>query len=538
MLWAFAGSACVCLILIVPIALQWRMRYAGEFTNRYAANPQWWGLVFPGLIAALMVLLITAAVVKAPEWDIRRQPRRWVPMLLVGVLVVLKFVLHFAAVTFLAEFSLAGAVWPFVQRLGDGAYNVAASQIDSVPEFLDGFQAQFLESERDPLLPHLETHPPGPTLAFYLLQEVLDALPALRAWLERVATDTSPILRDTLAEAVRSSQVFRHGLAVSFAAALICFSMAALVPAFAYLLAREFAGRSTAFLVAGICALFPGSFCYSPGIDQTLAVPALLMCLFAVRSARSRSTVSGLLSGLTAFACLFTTLAFLVPLGMLFWAAVVAVVVRWGRGRPSGEDPVKSLRPYVLPMMACGAGFLVPVILLRLLTGFNLLSVLLLCYTNNATWHGSIGNTYWPWAFSNLVETLYSMGAPACFGLLAVLCLWGTRFRDRTAMERGGSFYFGVHFTFLLLCVLAVNKGEVARIWLFLFPILWASGSGVLEPAAQLAGDPDRNRRWATVGLLVAISLQALYVLVLATSVDGLETAKTFHNVLWRAQGG
>ena len=528
----------MCLLLIVPIVLQWRMRCAGEFTNRYAANPQWWGMLFPGLIAALIVLLVTAAVVKAPEWDIRRQPRRWVPMLLVGVLVVLKFVLHFAAVTFLAEFSLAGAVWPFVQRLGDGAYNVAASQIDSVPEFLAGFQAQFLESERDPLLPHLETHPPGPTLAFYLLQEFLDALPALRAWLEHVATDTSPILRDTLAEAVRSSQVFRHGLATSFAAALICFFMAALVPAFAYLLAREFASRSAAFLVAGICALFPGSFCYSPGIDQTLAVPALLMCLFAVKSARSRSLVSGLLFGLTAFAALFTTLAFLVPLGMLFWTAVVAVAIRWIRNRSSGERSVEFLRPYVLPMIACGAGFLVPVILFRLFTQFNLFSVLLLCYTNNASYHGGIGNTYWPWALSNLVETLYSMGAPGCFGLLAIFCLWGARLRDRTGMERGGPFYCGAHFTFLLLCVLAVNKGEVARIWLFLFPILWASGSGVMEPAAQLAESPARSRRWATIGLLVALSLQALYVLALATSVDGLETAKAFHNVLWRAQGG
>jgi len=180
---------------------------------------------------------------------------------------------------------------------------------------------------------------------------------------------------------------------------------------------------------------------------------------------------------------------------------------------------------------------MVPVVLLALAYGANLLSILFLCYRNNAEWHQGIGNRYLPWAFSNLVEATYSMGAPAAFGLVAIV-LWGLARRwPRQMLGEGMAFCWGVHSIFLLLCALAVNRGEVARIWLFLFPILWAASGPLIEPATkQLAEGPGRRRALAALALLLA--LQVAYVVVLNTSVDPLETAKTFHNVLYKMGGG
>lgn len=535
--WLLYGfGALLCVLLLIPIVLRAPMRFAGEFTKRYALNAQWSGVLVPIGVAGLMVVLICGALAQSREWA-DAQNRRLSVAMLVSLIVALGFILHFSSVAFLGEFSLAEASWPFLQRLGDGAYNRAASEIEDLGPFLREFQARFLESERDPLLPHMETHPPGFTLAFYALQMLFDSLPALRHGVEALATGTSPILRDTLAEAAAGSRLFRHGLSVSFGAALVCFLMAALAPAAAYLLSREFTGRMTAFLIAGACALFPGTYCYSPGLDLCLALPALLMCLCAVRAIRRRCAGWGVGAGLLAFAGLGSTLAFLVPLGMLFASGLLAwaeAASRVGSWLPRDR---KAMRRYVAPCLGAVAGFIVPVVLFALLYGANLFSILFLCYRNNAEWHQGIGNRYLPWAFSNLVEATYSMGAPAAFGLAAVV-LWGLARRwPRRMFGEGMAFCWGVHSIFFLLCALAVNRGEVARIWLFLFPMLWAASGPLLEPLTKRLAE-GTGRRWALVALGLLLALQVAYVIVLNTSVDPLETAKTFHNVLYKMGGG
>ncbi len=516
------GVAAISLLLLVPVACQWSIPFAGDYASRHAINPQWGGMPFPFILALLMVGLVWGSLKKEKEWAVENQSGWWVTGLLL-ILAGLKFLLHFSSVMFLHEFSLAAAVWPFIQRLGDGAYNVAASQIDSLGHFLETFQWRFLEGERDPLLPHLETHPPGPTLFFYGVMQFLDVFEGLRHWLETTALNMSPVLRDTLGEATtRQSDIFRFPLGTALGASLLCYLLAAITVPLVYLLSREVCSRRTSFIIAAFTALFPGTFSYNPGLDQTFGALAVLMVWLAVKTVKTRHWYFGALFGFVTFIAIGTTLAFLVPLGMLFWSGAFLLYAM------KQESRLPDWREFVPAFIGAASGFFVPIILLVITCKFNLISVLLLCYKNNAEWHKGYGNEYWPWALSNLVETLYAMGPAATISLLVLSVIKLLEFARTKTFQITDAFYWGITFTFFLLCALAVNRGEVGRIWLFLFPLLWTAVAPVLEKGSPFKLDSDQVNR----ACLLFMCLQAISVLVLATSTDALETSKTFYNVM------
>jgi hypothetical protein len=516
------GVAAISLLLLVPVAFQWKIPFAGDYASRHAIHPQWGGMTFPFMLALLMVTLVWGSLKKENEWALEKQSGWRVTGLLL-ILTGLKFLLHFSSVMFLHEFSLSAAVWPFIQRLGDGAYNVAASQIDSLGHFLETFQWRFLEGERDPLLPHLETHPPGPTLFFYGVIQFLDVFEGLRHWLETTALDMSPVLRDTLGEATtRPSDIFKFPLGTALGASLLCYLLAAVSVPLVYLLSREFCSRRSSFIIACFTALFPGAFSYNPGLDQTFGALALLMVWLAVKTVKTRHWYFGALFGFVTFIAIGTTLAFLVPLGMLFWSGVFLLYAL------KRESRLPDWREFVPAFLGAAGGFFVPIILLAITCKFNLLSVLVLCYKNNAEWHKGYGNKYWPWALSNLVETLYAMGPAAAISLLVFSLIRLREFCQSKTIRISDAFYWGITFTFFLLCALAVNRGEVGRIWLFLFPLLWAAVASVSEKGSPFKLDSDQVNR----ACLLFMCLQAISVLVLATSTDALETSKTFYNVM------
>ncbi|MBI2192358.1 MAG: hypothetical protein HYU36_10270 [Planctomycetes bacterium] len=529
-LWALGGLA-LAVLLLLPVVLRIRSGVFGEYVTRYAPNPQWDGLPFPAVLAGLMVVVAAAGIARGPELEAASTGARWVGLLL-SVLVALKFLLHLSAVMFLGEFSLAEAVWPFVNPLGDGAYHLEASQVDDSGRLLRVYQQQFLDAPRRPQVPHVETHPPGPILFFVALHRILETFPACREGLEKEAVRASPILEATLARAAPQWENLRYPLATSLAAALFCFLLASLVPVGVYLLAREGAGRQASFAVATVSALFPGSFGYSPGLDQALAVPALVLVLLGWRALRTGSIRYGLLFGLASAAALFFTLGFLVPAGMVFWAGVAAWRSARGRVGPAAGPGPLGPKPLGPPLAGALAGFLLPVLLLHATSEFNLVSVLAACQRNNASFLQTHGVNYWPWVATNLVEAAYSMGMPAA-GAIAVLGFSQVR---RALAERSLAvdtpIFWGVFFTFLLLWALGINRAEVARIWLFLFPILAAATARAAEtwlPGTGTRTDTRRERLGIWVGLL---TVQAAHVLLIRASVDALETGKFFYSVM------
>ena len=523
-LLAFTGI--VCLLLLLPVALQVKREYFGHFINRHAPNPQWIGLSFPFILAALMILVVYAGLSKSKEWA--DGERKFIVTLL-ALLVVLKFLLHHSAIVFLGEFAFAEAVFPFMHRLGDGAYALAASQIEDGGEFLGEFQERFLESERDPLTPHLETHPPGFILIFYGVQWLVDVFPGMGNWVEAQAVRASPILNETLAQASRETRLFRHALPTGVTVALLCFLAASLVPVGVYLLSREIAGRVASFVVASASALLPGWFSYNPGMDQFLGVPALLMMLFAVRAVNRKSAFYGILFGLAMFVSFMLTLAFLVPLGMLFWCAVFCMTISI---RELKSDWKEILQQQIPAAVGALAGFLVPVVLFIALWDFNLLSVLMACQENNAKFHQEYSGNYIVWSIRNVFEAFYSMGAPVSLAWLAVvLARTKTAWTERS-LRLSSPIFWGVNFCFLVLAISGVNRGEVARIWGFLFPVLIASLAIAFDSLDDLLKDESGERKKCLFALSVFFVLQALYVLIIRTNIDAQESAKFFYLIM------
>ncbi|MDA0837073.1 MAG: hypothetical protein O2857_04755 [Planctomycetota bacterium] len=516
------GVAAVSLLLLVAVVFRWKIPFAGEYAGRYAIDPQWGGMTFPFILVLLMAALVWGSLKQENEWALE-QRNGWRVTGLLLILAGLKFLLHFSTVMFLHEFSLAAAVWPFIQRLGDGAYNVAASQITSLGHFLETFQWRFLESERDPLLPHLETHPPGPTLFFYGIIQFLDVFEGLRHWLETTALNMSPVLRDTLGEATtRQSNIFRFPLGTALGASLLCYLLAAISVPLVYLLSREFCSRKPSFVIAAFTALFPGDFSYNPGLDQTFGTLAVLMVWLAVKAVKTRQWYFGAIFGFTTFISIGTTLAFIVPLGMLFWSGIF---ILYSLHR---ESRLPDWREFVPAVIGAAGGLFIPIILLAITCKFNLISVLHLCYKNNAEWHKGYGNKYWPWALSNLGETLYSMGPAASISLLIFALMKLREFARSKTIQISDAFYWGITFTFFLLCALAVNRGEVGRLWLFLFPLLWAGVAPASERGHSFKLEPEQFNS----ACLLFMCLQGISVLVITTGTDALEISKTFYNVM------
>lgn len=530
----FVAGLALSLLLLLPILFRVRLDSFGEFINRYAPNPQWAGLPFPAVLAGLMVILVCAALARASEWKEGERGGRIVAGIL-ALLAALKFLLHLCVILFLGEFSLAEAVWPFVNPLGDGAYNLEASSINDLDLFMNDYEKAFLESPRLPLIPHVETHPPGPLLLFYGLQRGLEAFPAFRTGLEKAGGQVSPILQEMFGQASSEWKNYRYPLATSLAAALLCFVLASSVPVWSYLLAREFAGRPAAFAVAGISAFFPGSYCYSPGLDQILAVPSLLICLLGFRAARSRTFGYGLLLGLACLGSLFMTLGLLVALGMLFWSAAAACAgaeTAGDFGEPILRRCVRRLKEQTRPALGFAAGFFIPAMALMVGWRFNLFSVLAACQKNNASYLREYGVNYWPWVARNLVEASYSMGMPAALGLLAMVCLRLRGAWQERSLKGESPFFWGVSFTFFLLWALGINRAEVARIWLFLFPVAYAAAAGALDGFLSYVLTPGKGRVVLQACCVAALTLQAATVLVIRAGVDALETGKFFYSVL------
>jgi hypothetical protein len=336
--------------------------------------------------------------------------------------------------------------------------------------------SELLRAAHEPNRPfriHLSTHPPGPIL-FYLLQKRLwELFPAATPRFVALAETALPYAGDArkiLEETVLSRSLNEFELATLYSSILLLWLAVALGAIPLYFWIADLFGPSTAVMALALYGLIPSLLIFNPMTDQLY--PPLAIALWAMYhlGLARRDAAQLVFAGVLTWLALQFTLAF----------AVVIVAI----GAFVGLEIWIERRPWeVLKLLAWSAAAFILLILIGLAVHYNSILIWKLCSVNNALFNTK--RSYLPWAGYNPIDFLLFLGLPISvffFRGLFAAC------RDRN-LEAPTRFTLVFAGTIVLLNFSGTNRGEVARLWMFLMPLATAI-------AAHQMRDREKEKDW------------------------------------------
>lgn len=371
-----------------------------------------------------------------------------------------------------------------------GYFTQARYETPKTAELLRGYEALM---QRGNVL-HEGTHPPGLILYFQaviaLLEQQPELIEALRSSEPESVHDALDVIAENSARTIHPLQPLDR--AVLWLTTLTTLLMAAATVWPLYLLLRVTLDRSPAWLGAAVWPAVPAVAIFLPKSDAVFPVMACTALLALSWSYRHRSLWRGGIAGAVLFLGLFCSLAFL-PIALFGALAVITLSVR----RSGAKTGIAELLP-----LCCGVllGLVLPIILLRLLCGTNMLTVWSWNYHNHAGFYAQFTRTYWKWLLVNPLELGVAVGVP-----VAIAAMWGlpslSRFRFWTSAD-----WLTVVATLVwgLLWLSGKNAGEAARLWVLLMPgAVWIAAHGLQRL-------PPRGR-WVWLTLQLAVSMLTVH---------------------------
>ncbi len=339
---------------------------------------------------------------------------------------------------------------------------------------------------------HEGTHPPGLILVFHGLIALVEQQPWTIAALQSCEPESVHDALDVIAEnAARTAHPLQPmDRAVLWLTTLLTLVAAAMTVWPLFLLLRVTLDRSTAWIGAAVWPTVPAVAMFLPKSDAVFPLVACGALLALGWSYRHRSWWRGAIAGGVLFLGLFCSLAFL-PI-MLFGAiGVVVLAVR----RAGWKQGLWELMPIVFGV---ALGLIVPVIVLRVAYGINMLTVWSWNYHNHAGFYGQFTRTYWKWLLINPLELGVAVGIP-----VAMAAVWGlprhVRWREVTTADWltvVAAFVWG------LLWLSGKNAGEAARLWILLMPgAVWIAAHEI----QRLSLSPRWFWLWLTLQMAVSV---------------------------------
>lgn len=451
----------------------------------------------------------------------RRGLARWQEWAVVAVLAAGSLLLHLGGACATKLFPGAELAWPFLHVHWEGAYAVKAREADDVGRFLSNY-AHALDVSPVPGTPrwvhihHAEVHPPGLILGFVALERFYGRFPGLDAAVRRWAAAALPS-----ASTLDHQEAFRirHPVAVGLTAALLTMVLASLTPVLGFATLRSMLPAVPSLVGAGLLALLPGVHLFSPSVDVAYPFLTLLVCFAGVRLVVTGRWGWGLALGGVLYAACFVHVGFALAAGVLG----LATLFLWRAEQPQkriGEMARAAWRP----LAAAAAGFLTPALVLQAAVGYPTFRVLLLCVRNNAYFNAEAARTYWPWVAVVPFEFALSLGFALALVAGAGWLLEAGRAARQRSLRGASAVLLAIGAVLLALDLFGVNRGETARLWLFLTPFLVI---GAVDLVWRRAREPRR--------ILAALALaQALQVVWLTVLVDARLTTTFFAGVLGR----
>jgi hypothetical protein len=405
-----------------------------------------------------------------------------------------------------------------------GAYwKIAREQAVGDPR---GFLAAYPEWIRGRGATHLGTHPPGLIVVQCALIRVLDRYPALTdLLLDHMPSSVEAGFRALDGEAPASliqaertrpraewailystrllvtarrhwPALTRPDRAAVYATALLTLLACAGTVVPLYLLARAALPAPTAWVAAAFWPLAPAANLFQPLADTAyplLSTSALALASWAARLRQEAGRPSApmillaMASGVVMALGMSLTLAFL-PVGL-----IVALI--------AGTDGALRWPTRAALLMVTGLGFLAFTLGGRFAMGADPFVVWGWNLHHNARFYAEYPRTYSLWVWINPIEVAIAVGLPTM-----VWCAVGL-FAPR-GVPRSASATLGV---LVLLDLAGGNRGEVARLWMLLFPpLLIAAGAG----CTRLGGGPAALALSTALVGLQTLALQLLIQVV------------------------
>ncbi|WP_437206105.1 hypothetical protein [Planctomicrobium sp. SH664] len=393
-----------------------------------------------------------------------------------------------------------------------GYFWQARYQVDSLKQFLQTYPERIQDSSKSENYLHLGTHPPGLTTCFVALIGACERSPRLTAF----ATAAQPGTIREAFEVVRENEARSHrDLRPSDCAALwlgaILVGIAAVstcLPLFA-LLTRD-VGAEAAWWTASMWLMVPAMAIFYPKSDVMFPFFAMLAQWQWLTAFDRRSPILGVAAGLTMFLATFFSLAF-VPLGLIlvlqfFWRQYAA------KASPAEASSARFLKSPWGIVAASAVAFSAPVLFIWAKFGLVLPQVWIRNLSNHAAFYEHHTRSYFGWLWTTPLELAGSLGAPiACCAVAGLWMLW-----KKPAGQRGELLIPAL--VWGLLWLSGKNRGEAARLWVFLMPFALLWGGIALN---RLCGATSSRR---TVTLLWL--LQLVVAIGTVIRIDGFHFAE------------
>ncbi|MCA9053486.1 MAG: hypothetical protein KDA75_06595 [Planctomycetaceae bacterium] len=424
---------------------------------------------------------------------------------------------------------LAKAPHVLFYRRTEGYFFQARYEVESVPEFIAGYES--LMAERDYL--HIGTHPPGLTHLYCELLQVCRSSPRLVACLEQtqpeVVTQTFELLQEQ--NRLLDQEFTRTDAACLWLAAILTQLMAVLTVVPMFLWMRLSSDRMATWRTIVFWPLVPAVAVFMPKSDvlyPLLAMTAAWLWRSAWFRCRERLSILGLMTALLGSLVLWggmvLSLAFLTVFALIGVQMVCDVLADGPRGR--------TRQAWLLHQMTVAVAFL-GIALIALggvlstfgYYGLNLLTVWQWNFSNHALFYDHNPRNWWKWILVNPLELTLAVGAP-----IVLLAKWGSLRRLQNLRPWLASPVVPFTVVWALLWLSGKNMGEAARLWIILMPWLTAAAVNAFE------GDDDRgsggrdqttDRRYerSTVlgrrGWLLVLCLQIVVAGLTTLRVDG-----------------
>jgi hypothetical protein len=374
---------------------------------------------------------------------------------------------------------------------GQGVFWMATPKVNV--DFAEACEAEslgaLLQEAQNPDRPfriHLSTHPPGPTI-FYLIQKRLwESAPDAAERFVVVAEFCLPYAGDS--RVIVEKEVLGRSLsaveaATLYSSILLLWLVVALGVVPLYFWAADLFGRATAIGAVALYALTPSFLLFNPVTDQLYAPLGMAILAMLHLGLARRDPAQLAFAGVLTWMAMQFTLAFLV---VLFVFALHVGLEAYSERRVA--ETAKLLG------WAAGAFLAVAALLLILPHRYNSFLVWKLCMAHNAGFN--VGRSYLPWVAYNPADFLLFLGVPTATLFLRELAV-AIRRRSEDVPWR---FTVALAATILILNFSGTNRGEVARLWMFLMPMAAAVAAHALCKPEDEEGK-DWRLPWA-YGLL------------------------------------
>lgn len=425
----------------------------GEWVWNRAANPPWNPLNWLLPLLALALYLVIAVL--GSKWITNRH-ESWI--VICGPVAILSAAFWQWS---LVEFPNPGGGperWiPSQYFKATSGYFTVAQSIDDTKTFIEKYESWTKNADNF----HLGTHPPGLILLHKFAIDFFEEYPAagleVERWAPRRVLDGFEIVGTPLSQTERSALI-----ATSIATWLV--SLLTMIPI--YGLVRLGGTKTEAWWGGLFWPAVPASVLFIPVGDALYPLLSATILWLTVASFRARIGILALLAGAVLWIGMMLSLAFLVVAAIggvtVFWLALWER--KWWRG--------------IVTLLALLAGLLLPIELLYDSLGLNLIEVWRINLTKHAGFYEAMPRSYVPWLIIDLIE-FATVSGPGLFLAAAIYIVARAWRKEAPAVD-----HLLVVWLILLifLDLSGRNRSEVARLWLFLSPLVLVGTARGLNP--------------------------------------------------------